>query len=142
MTRSIRASVPGFALALWWLALVLGVVTLARADTRETMAKNFAEFERFAGEPVGEIRNFRLYRWRPLGVTALAVWADPGRVFLLTVDAPCDDLEYAKVLQVSSTTRIVAVRTDRILVGNDDCRIASIRPVDYRALQRARRGEE
>jgi hypothetical protein len=120
-------------------ALLLLLGTAAAADTRETMARNRALYERHAGAEVDEIRSWKLYDWLPLGSDALAVWTRPNAgVYLIEVDQPCTELEYAMTIGVSSTTRTVSRQFDRVTVGRESCGIERIREVDYSALRAER----
>lgn len=113
---------------------VLLLAPAANADTRERMAENHAIFERYAGEPIDEIRRFRLQRWRTLGERTVAVWISPQEVFLIDVARPCRSLEYAKTLGAVARQRILAARFDHLSVEGERCRIERIRPVDWQAL--------
>jgi hypothetical protein len=122
------------------LLLALAAGQPAAADTRETMARNRALYERHAGPEVDEIRSWKLYDWLPLGADAIAVWTRPNAgVYLIDVEQPCSELEYARTIGVTSTTRVVSRRFDRIAVGNQRCGIVRMRQVDYDALRAERR---
>ena len=123
-----------FPLALLAAGLLLPLA--GSADTPETMARNLERFERYAGPPVEEMRNFRLYRWRPLGERELAIWANPGDVYLVRLEGPCDGFDFAKTIHVTSSNRVVSRDIDAIEFQHQHCPIASIQPVDYKALQR------
>jgi hypothetical protein len=132
-----------FALSLASLALAAAALFAApaQADTREKMAENLARFQRFAGEPVKEMRHFRLHSWQPLGERDLAIWANPGDVYLVHVGGPCSGLGFARGITVSSTHRVVMTRFDYIAFDNQRCRIEEMRPVDYKSVRQAWREE-
>jgi len=109
---------------------------ISQADTPETMARNLERFERYAGPPVEEMRNFRLYRWRPLGERELAIWANRGDVYLVRIDGPCDGFDFVNTIHVTSSHRVVSRDFDAVEFQNQHCPIVSIQPVDYKALQR------
>ncbi len=133
--RSLRWNV------LVWCALLIPAA--AGADTSETMERNYALFSQHAGEPVDEIRNyFRLFDWQPLGRTQLAIWIDNRYdAYLIEVGQPCSGLDFAKTIGVSSTQRVISRRFDRITFERQSCTIESIRPVDYRAVLKAKNEE-
>ena len=108
---------------------------LALAETDAKLAENYARFERHAGAPVDEIRNFRLYRWQPLGETAVAIWANPGDLYLVEVEAPCNGLDWAKTIATDGRARVLMARFDSIVVATQHCRIERIRPVDHEAMR-------
>ena len=109
----------------------------ASADTKETMQRNLAIFERYAGEPVEQITAFRGIRnWQPLGKEALALWADEHRVYLVRVDSPCTGLDFTTGIRVEHTHPVLQARFDSIDVEHQHCRILEIRPVDYVAARK------
>ena len=119
-----------------FLAAGLTFAAVAQADTPETMARNLERFERYAGPEVEEMRNFRLYRWRPLGELELAIWANAGDVYLVRLEGPCNGFDFAKTIHVTSSNRVVSRGIDAVEFQHQHCPIASIQPVDYKALQR------
>ncbi|HET7845790.1 MAG TPA: DUF6491 family protein [Xanthomonadales bacterium] len=125
-------------------AIVLAFVAgIAVADTDETMARNRALYERHAGAEVDEIRSWRMYDWLPLGDDAFAVWTRPNAgVYLVDVDQPCVGLDYARTIGITSTTRTVSRRFDRVKFDRQDCGIRRIRPVDFEAVRAERRAAE
>jgi hypothetical protein len=108
---------------------------IARADNDETMARNLALFERFAGPPVEEIRQFRFNRWQPLGDHAVAVWSQVADLYLIEVENPCAGLDWARSFGITSTQRVVSVRFDYITFDRQRCHITRIRPVDEKAMR-------
>ncbi len=123
------------------LATLVLTAPVAHAETDEQLAEDLVRHERFAAEPVKEIRNFRLYRWKPLGETALAIWANPGRLYLVEVDAPCNGLDWTRTIRVSSTARVISSRFDAVEFGSQRCQIVRIRPVDEKGMWAERRRE-
>lgn len=125
---------------------IAGCATNASRDER--LAERRALFERHAGEPVEEIRAFTMSRFEPLGADAVAVWASPARVFLLTVRGPCVGLEQRFAIGVTSTNRVVRARFDAVTFTErpsrvfQRCPIETIRPVDFAALRRESRDQE
>lgn len=107
----------------------------ALAETDAQLAGEFARHERFAGAPIEEIRNYRLYRWKPLGETAVAIWANPGELYLVEVEAPCNGLDWAKTIATDGRARVLMARFDSIVFANQRCRIERIRPVDHEAMR-------
>lgn len=116
-----------------------GLVGCASPGPRERMAARLAQVEAHAGDPVESFRFWQLDRWESLGRAELLVWTRPNEAWLLRVDEPCRDLEYANTLALSSSVGRVHRRFDAVLFEHQRCRIAEIRPVDGRALKTARR---
>jgi len=120
------------------LGLIAGLLWcgLAVADTRETMARNYALFERYASAPIEEIRQFRLDRYQALGESAIGLWSNPGELYLVDLDGPCNGLDFARSIGVSSTHRSVSRRFDYVTYGSSRCQITKIRPVDEKAMRK------
>lgn len=128
-------------LAVLSLALLAGCATHPAERDRQQLDL----YRAHAGEPVDSFRYFgRLNSWTPLGDEALAVWTSPSRAYLLEVDGPCNDLEFARAIQLSESAGMVHARFDDVTpVGTGThpipCRIREIRSIDVQALREARR---
>ena len=96
-----------------------------------------------SGEPVSSFNFFgSINGWSPLGDSALAVWTRPSEAWLLSLSGPCMDLSYAPAIGVTNMMGRVSARFDRVIVRgvNRDmapmpCRIATIQPLDVKALR-------
>lgn len=123
------------------LFIVAGLTACASTTRAERQADRRALFERHAGPEVDSIRSFTMDRFETLGPDAVAVWASPARVYLLTVRGPCAGLEQRFSLSITSTNRIVRARFDSINFMEQPsrmiqrCPIATIRPVDFQAVR-------
>ena len=122
------------------ISLALAVVAAGFAapslgDTREKQQENFELFSRHAGPPIEEIRQFRFFRWQQLGDGAIGVWSNPGELYLIEVDRPCNGLDWAKSVGVTSTHRVVMAKFDFVTFERQRCHITRIRPVDEKAMK-------
>lgn len=92
-----------------------------------------------AGEPVPSFRFFgSIHGWSDLGDTAMVVYTRPSESWLLQFDSSCPGLSHAVTIGLSSQFDRVHARFDRVLVPDGipgSCRIASIRPLDSKALK-------
>ena len=121
--------------------LALGLALPAQALTdKET--ERLAEYQRFAGEPVGEMPFWRLQSYEALGTEAVVVWTAVNTAWLIKVLPPCTDLPWAKAIGLSSSMRKVNAKFDHVIAGKDQCNIASIQPIDYKAMRDARKAEK
>ena len=127
-------------LSLPFALLALGMALPAQALTdKET--ERLAEYQRFAGEPVGEMPFWRLQSYEAFGTEAVVVWTAVNTAWLIKVLPPCTDLPWAKTVGLSSNSHRVSAKFDHVIAGKDRCTIASIQPVDYKALRAARKSE-
>ena len=123
-------------------ASAAGYAASSLADSRETQLENFELFSRHAGPPIDEIRQFRFNRWQQLGDSAVGVWSNPGELYLVEVDAPCNGLDWARGIGVTSTHRVVSVKFDYVTFDKQRCHIVRIRPVDEKAMKAEQREDE
>ena len=80
--------------------------------------------------------------WTALGDSALAVWTRPSEGYLLDLAGPCQGLDYASAIGLTSRIGRVSSRFDKVLVRdptagpvNLPCFISSIRKLDTKALR-------
>ena len=116
------------------LALAAAFAAPCLADSRETQEKNYELYARHAGPPLEEIRQFRFHRWQQLGEGAIGVWSNPGELYLVEVEQPCNGLDFARNVGLSSTQRAVSVRFDYVTFEKQRCHITAIRRVDEKAM--------
>jgi len=85
----------------------------------------------------------RIDGWTPLGDTAVAIWTRPNEAYLLEVDTPCPDLEFARAIGLTSSSGTVSSRFDKVIpraggsTRTTPCLIRQIRPLDVKALKSA-----
>lgn len=119
------------------LAGLLAAVS-AQAQTRERQQESLDAYLPYAGAPVDRFQFWKLTNWQLVGENKVIVWPRLNQAFLLTVDEPCMDLEWANSIAVTSSTHIVSVRFDSVKAGKDTCRINEIRPIDYKKYRQER----
>ncbi len=114
----------------------------ASQTPRERDAEAYELYRDFAGQPIQEFTYLGRYDgWRSLGRNVLAIRTTTSDAYLLTVQGPCSELEFANTIALTSTGNTVrrgldSVRTDRV-----SCTITDIRPVNYAGLRKAQREE-
>lgn len=105
-------------------------------------AERLALYRDHAGEPVKGFQYYgRFSSWTPLGDEAIAIWVGPSRAWLLDLYGPCNDLDFAQAISLSSNGGRVSARFDSVRVhqygppASIPCRIKEIRPLDVKALR-------
>lgn len=131
------------------LHIILATTILAAGGcaSATTDAEKLALYRAHAQAPVDRFRYLgRIDGWTPLGDSALAIWTRPGEAYLLEVDGPCNDLEFAHAIGVTSSTGSVHARFDKVIPRSGrsgippiPCPIREIRPLDVKALKAAER---
>lgn len=116
-------------------AAALATALPAHAST-DREKERLALYERHAGSPVDDMPFWRLLRYESLGDEAVAVWTGVNTAWLIKVRPPCIELPWAKAIALTSNGQHrVSTKFDHVLAGRDRCMIASIQPIDYKALR-------
>ena len=113
------------------LLLALLATSVVSAQTREKQAERLGEYLPYAGEPVDRFQFWELIRYELVGEYQVVVWPRLKEAYLLTVDGPCNDLEWAHSIALTSSVNSVHSRFDFVLADDSRCRINEIRPIDY-----------
>ncbi len=128
-------------------ALLVSSLALAACATNPALrdAERLALYRTHAGEPVPSFQYFgRISGWTPLGESAMAVEARPNQSYLLELQGPCPNLEFAQAISLSGQFGRVYSRFDTVTPLDRDgmnfpCRIEQIRPVDTAAVRQEQR---
>jgi len=126
-------------------SIVLAALTAATACSslhhRESEQATLQRFLDYAGPPVESFSYLGHFdNWRSLGPDKLVVWTATNNAYLLTVEQPCIDLQFAQHIGLTSTTSSIHRGFDSVLLPhNEKCRITEIRPVNYKDLRAAQR---
>jgi len=98
-------------------------------------------FNSYAGDPIEQFTWLGHFdSWQPVGRNELVVFANPTDAYLLRVAPPCQNLQFAHSIGLTSTGASVSSRFDSVIVGQwpgwrDRCQIEQIRKVDYRRMK-------
>jgi hypothetical protein len=109
---------------------------------RERDAEAYERYRDFAGAPIDDFTYLGRYDgWSSLGRNVLAIRTSVSDAYLLTVQGPCSDLEFANTIALTSTGNTVRRGLDSVRVGRVSCTITEIRPVNYAEMRKAEREE-
>ncbi len=114
---------------------VLSLLMLAGCSGKSLRDDEAQLFFANAGEPVREIRAFRLTNWRSLDRDHLVIWRSVNDAYLIKVSGPCTNLEFAQTISVDYRAPVLRSRFDAIRVEGYRCPIETIRPVNYRQVR-------
>lgn len=120
-----------------WLLPVMSVLTACSGiPLKERQDAQRAQYESHAGAPVDSFTWLgRFDSWQPIGTNEVVVWTTPNQAYLIKVAPPCDNLEFANHIGLTSTASTVSARFDFVTVHHWRCPIQEIRPVDYQRMR-------
>lgn len=121
-----------------WLVLTVCLALAACASTAQRMQmerEELAIYQTHAGEPVEQVRTFRMHGWQAVADHSLLLETRLNEWYLVDVFGPCQGLQFAHVIGVRAAMNMLRARFDHIVVDGQPCRIESIRPVDARAAR-------
>jgi hypothetical protein len=120
-------------------AIVGLVALLAACSSTSPRLTETQQRERYASYAQPAVDSFtwlgRFYSWQTLGDNQLVVFTTPSDAYLLTVQAPCNQLPFAQAVGLTSTAGTVHARLDSVTVQGWRCPITQIRPIDYARMR-------
>ncbi|HVW70391.1 MAG TPA: DUF6491 family protein [Steroidobacteraceae bacterium] len=126
----------------WLLPAVALITACSGIPLKERQEAERARYESYAGPPVDQFTWLgRFDSWQPVGTNQLVVWTTPFQAYLIKVAPPCNDLQFAHRVGLTSTASTVSARFDFVKVGHWRCPIQEIRPVDYQRMRQDMRKE-
>lgn len=118
--------------------VLVAAVLAACATSAERLQfeqEQLAIYSRHAGEPVEQIRSFRLISWQPVGDLSILLEARLNDWYLIDVHGPCMHLPFTPAIAFKMSMNTLQARFDSLIVEGQPCRIRSIRPIDYKAAR-------
>jgi Family of unknown function (DUF6491) len=126
----------------WLLPAVALLTACSGIPLKERQDAQRARYESYAGPPIDKLTYLGRYdSWQPIGTNELVVWTTINQAYLIKVAPPCDNLEFANRIGLTSTASTVSARFDFVKVGRWRCPIQEIRPVDYLRMKQDMRKE-
>lgn len=127
-------------------ALLLSACAGTGTSTGMAASARLELYRANAGEPVSNFRLVRNFRWTPLDEQAVAVWTGANSGYLLELRARCTGLTFASDITISNSGDRVVARFDSVQLRGGfstgqqaPCRIWTIRPLDLRQINDAKR---
>jgi len=108
----------------------------------ESDAQQRARYAAYAGEPQDSFTWLgSYYSWDALGDNHLVLFTTPNDAYLITVQPPCTDLNFAQAIGLTATASTVHARLDSVIVKGWRCPINEIRKLDYTKMRADMRAE-
>ena len=118
--------------AAWLLPAVALLTACSGIPLQQREQAQRDRYEAYAGPPVDHFTYLAHFdSWQPIGTNELVVWTSINQAYLIKVAPPCDNLQFANRVGLTSTAGTVSSRFDFVKVGHWRCPIQEIRPVDY-----------
>ena len=123
------------------------LVSCAEVPANKTAARKSAgvDYNALAGKSVNTVFFSSLSGWQAVDATAtgygptqIIVHTGVSKAYLLTLYAPCRDLDFSVQIAVTSSGHQLSAGFDKILIPrHESCRIKTIQPLDYKAMRAA-----
>jgi hypothetical protein len=121
----------------WLLSATALLAACSGIPLKQRQDEQRARYEAYAGPPIEKFTWLGRYdSWQSIGTNQLVVWTTPFQAYLIKVAPPCENLQFANRIGLTSTASTVSARFDFVKVGHQwRCPIQEIRPVDYQRMR-------
>jgi hypothetical protein len=121
----------------WLLTATVLLSACSGIPLKQRQDEQRARYEAYAGPPIEQFTWLGRYdSWQSIGTNQLVVWTTPFQAYLIKVAPPCENLQFANRIGLTSTANTVSARFDFVKVGHQwRCPIQEIRPVDYQRMR-------
>jgi hypothetical protein len=121
----------------WLLTATVLLSACSGIPLKQRQDEQRARYEAYAGPPIEQFTWLGRYdSWQSIGTNQLVVWTTPFQAYLIKVAPPCENLQFANRIGLTSTANTVSARFDFVKVGRQwRCPIQEIRPVDYQRMR-------
>ncbi len=96
------------------------------------------KYEDYAGAPISSFWMPSLDGWTVVDDKALVIRTQLSKSYLVKVSGFCPNLKFANAIGVTSTAGSVD-KFEKVIVGQDQCRIDEIRPLDMARMNADRK---
>ena len=112
-----------------------------------TPSERLELYRAHAGEPVSSFQfTGRLWGWRSLGDSALAVWPRSNQGYLVELAGRCPDMAFTPSIGLTSSTGRVSAGFDRVIVrlpsnrspNRVGCTIRTLRPINTQLVKESK----
>ena len=123
--------------------LLLAAAALpAWAQQTESERADLARYQKYAEAPVDHVRYFQINGFQYLAPDTLAIWFGVNKMYLLTVQTPCNNLAFANSIGLTARNQMLYRNFDFITFDRQRCKILKIVPVDELKMNQDRAKEK
>src|SRR5690348_4093189 len=125
------------------LALLLtGFATFpARTQQTDSERADLARYQKYAEAPVDHVRYFQINGFQYLAPDTVAIWFGVNKLYLLTVETPCNNLALANGIGLTAKNQMLYRNFDFVTFDHQRCKITKIVPVNELKLKQDRAKE-
>ena len=110
------------------LAGAAAVPVMAQQTSSERV--DLARYQKYAGAPVDSVRYFQINGFQYLAPDKVAIWFGVNKLYLLTVQTPCNNLAFANGIGLTAKNNMLYRDFDFVTFDHQRCKILRIEPVN------------
>jgi hypothetical protein len=118
-------------------ALFTGLFALpAGAQQTSSEAQDLARYQRYTEAPVDHVRYYQINGFQYLSPDTVGVWFGVNKLYLLTVQTPCNNLAFANGIALTAKNNTLYRNFDFVTFDHQRCKILKITPVNELQMKR------
>lgn len=110
--------------------LVANLAVPAWAQQTSSEARDLARYQQYAQAPVESVHYFQINGFQYLAPDKLAIWFGVNKLYLLTVQTPCNNLAFANGIALTAKNNMLYSNLDFVAFDHQRCKILKIVPVN------------
>jgi Family of unknown function (DUF6491) len=130
---------PNFAVFVLLLVGIGGSPAWAQQTNAERA--DLARYQKYAGAPVDHVQYFQINGFQYLAPNKLAIWFGVNKLYLLTVQTPCNNLAFANGIGLTARNNVLYSKFDAVTFRHQRCTILKIEPVNELQMKRDARAK-
>jgi len=126
------------------LAMLLAGAAMVPAIAQQTDSEraDLARYQKYAEAPVDHVRYFQINGFQYLATDKVAIWFGVNKLYLLTVQTPCNNLAFANGIGLTAKNQMLYRNFDFVTFDHQRCKIVKIEPVDELKMKHDRAKEK
>jgi hypothetical protein len=126
------------------LVVLLACAAAVPAVAQQTASEraDLARYQKYAGAPVDNVRYFQINGFQYLAPDKVAIWFGVNKLYLLTVQTPCNNLAFANGIGLTAKNNMLYKNFDFVTFDHQRCKIMKIEPVNELKMKQDRAREK